>query len=814
LIPYSFNIFSNIHKKTIMIQNYLKIALRNLQRNKVYSFINIGGLALSMACGIIIFTLVKHHLSFDDFHTDADRIYRIVTEQHRDNISYVNSVPAPLGKVFREDYMFGEKVARLAVYTDQLITIKGIGEIKKIKEAEGLAFAEPEYFDIFNYPLIQGDKKTALVQPNTAIVTEKIAKKYFGTENPIGKEFFLGNKIAFTITGILKDLPENTDIKTEIYVSYPTLKSVDAWLGSDNSWGGIRDGMFCFVRLKPNVSIAEVEAVLPAYVKKYRPTSKNVHHYKLQPLKEIHFDARYGGAMEKKNLWVLALIGVFLIITACVNFINLATAQALKRAKEVGLRKVLGGVRSQLFWRFLAETAMITSFGAVVAIVLALGVLPEINQLFAIQMSINLFTDKYLAFFVFLLVAVVTFLAGAYPGLVLAGFQPVLALKGKLSQQNVGGFNTRRSLIIAQFAISQVLIIGVIVIMSQMRYAKQSDLGFDKEAIVMVPIGADSTGVVMHTLKNQFSQILGVEKVSLCRAAPASPNTWNNSIRFDNQSEEVNFRTNMKAADEDYVSTFGLELVAGKNISPSDTVRGFIVNEAFMRKLNFQSPEEIIGKMIAANGGRMVAPIVGVVKDFHEFSFHEEIGAVALMTDKRNYSNYAVKMNLKEAKNILASIEKAWTARHPDQIFEYQFLDESIARFYQTEETLFKQIQILSFIAIFIGCLGLYGLVLFMANQKSKEIGIRKVLGGSIAQILWIFGKEFALLILIAFFIAAPIGWWLMNHWLQDFKYHIEMSASIFILSIATTFVIALITVSWQSIKAAMMNPVKSLRSE
>jgi ABC-type antimicrobial peptide transport system permease subunit len=319
---------------------------------------------------------------------------------------------------------------------------------------------------------------------------------------------------------------------------------------------------------------------------------------------------------------------------------------------------------------------------------------------------------------------------------------------------------------------------------------------------------------VVHTLKNQFLQMAGVDKVSVCRAAPASSNTWNNSIRFDNQTEEVNFRTNMKAADEDYITTFGLELVAGKNISPADTVREFLVNQAFVRKLNFQSPEEIIGKMISANGGRMVAPVVGVVKDFHEFSFHEEIGAVAMMTDKGNYSNYAVKLNLKDASKILASIEKAWIAQHPDQIFEYEFLDEAIAGFYHTEEILFKQIQILSFIAIFIGCLGLYGLVLFMANQKSKEIGIRKVLGGSISHILWIFGKEFALLILIAFFIAAPIGWWAMNQWLQNFKYHIEIGVSTFVLSIATALLIALITVSWQSIKAALMNPVNSLRSE
>lgn len=797
-----------------MIRNYFKIALRNLQRNKLNVGINVAGLALSMTCCILIFSIVKYHLSFDNFHQNSDRIYRIVTEMHRDNIGYNPCVPAPLAKVLREEYNYGEKVTRIATFRNQIINVRNATENKKLKEEEGIAFTETNYFEIFNFPLLKGNLKTALSEPNTVILTENASKKYFGEENSIGKTFWLNNKIALTVTGILKDLPENTDRKTELFASYSTLKQYNNWLASDDSWGGITSGMESYILLRPNITALQVEKVMPAYVKKFRPTSKNVHHYKLQPLSDIHFNANYYGVMEKQYLWILSIIGLFLMVTACVNFINLATAQALKRSKEVGVRKVLGSVKGQIFWQFIAETTLIVVLSITVGLALSYLILPFANDFFQSKIAINLLSNYYLPLFLLALGVIVIFLSGSYPGLILAGFQPVVALKGKISQQNIGGLNTRRSLIVAQFAISQVLIIGIIVIMSQMKYAKQSDLGFDKEAMIMIPIGADSTGVVMKTLKKQFLQISGVEKVSLCVDAPASENTWNNAIGFGNQAEEVNFRTNMKSADEDYLETFGLELVAGKNIYPSDTVREFLVNETLIRKLNLKSPKDAIGKMITANGGSMVAPIVGIVKDFHERSFHEEIGAVAIMTSKENYENFAIKINMKNAKATLASIEKAWSARHPDEIFEYQFLDDNIAKFYQIEDKILSLIQFFSFVAIFIGCLGLYGLVSFMVVQKTKEIGIRKVLGGSISQILMIFGKEFSILIGIAFLIASPIAWYFMNQWLKNYEYQIDISPLFFLYTIGFTFGIALLTVSYQAIKAALMNPVKSLKTE
>ncbi|GAB3698881.1 ABC transporter permease [Spirosoma flavus] len=798
----------------IMLRNYLKIAFRNLSRNKSYATINVLGLALGMTCAILIFTLVSYHLSFDNFHADADRIYRLVTEQHRETVHYSRSVPSPLGKAFRNDYTFGEKVARVATFDDVLITLESGQDRQKYQEEHGVAFVETDFFDIFNYPLLKGDKATVLTQPNTAIMTERMARKYFGDANAINKTFHVDNKVSFRITGILRDLPINTDRRTEIYVSYNTLKQFDEWMASDDAWGGITSAMQCYVKLRPGVAPTQVESLLPAYVKKYRAKSKNVHVYKLQPLTDMHFDARYGGTMTKTNLWVLSLIGLFLIITACVNFVNLATAQALNRSKEVGVRKVLGSIRGQLFWQFISETGLITVTAVVLAVVLSMLTLPYVNDWFQSRVHINLLTDWRLTLFILAATLFVIFFSGSYPGLIIARFQPVMALKGKLSQQNIGGFNIRRSLIVTQFAISQMLIIGVIVIANQMRYAKQSDLGFNKDAVVMLPIATGSNPQTMHTLTDRLSNVSGVKNVSLCRAAPSSSSNWTTSPTYDNRAEPENFNINVRAADDHYVPIFELDLVAGRNIFPSDSIKEFLVNEMFAKKLNLKSSDEALGKMLSLNGGRMKGQIVGIIKDFHDLSFHEAINAVCIGSDMDNYDYYAVKIDLANTQQTLAALDKTWSEMHPDQVYSYEFLDDQIAEFYETESLMLKLIQAFAAMAIFIGCLGLYGLVSFMASQKTKEIGIRKVLGSSTGQIIWIFAKEFSRLILIAFIVAAPVAWYVMSAWLKNFQFQIGIGADVFIIAIVATFGIAFLTVGYQATKAALMNPIKSLRSE
>lgn len=797
-----------------MLKTYLKIAYRNLIRNKTYGALNIIGLALSISCCLLIFALVKYHLSFDNFHHDSARIYRFVTEQHRDVVTYSRGVPPAFGNAFRNDYSFGEKTARIASFDEEQISITTNNGIKKFKEAAGPAFAEAEYFDIFNFPLKSGNPKTALQEPNTAIITENIARKYFGDVDPMNKVIRIGNKIDCKITGVLRNLPANSDERAEVFVSWPTLKLYNNWVGSNEAWGGITSNLQTFVLLRRNVSPAEVENVLPAYVKKFRPRNKNVHHYKLQPLSEMHFDARYGGVMDKESIWILSFIGLFLIVTACVNFVNLATAQALRRSKEVGIKKVLGSLRRSLFWQFIAETGLITVAATVLAIFLSYLLLPFVNDLFSSQITINFLKDWQLLLFIPLLIVVVTALAGFYPGLILSGFRPIAALKGKISMQQIGGFNIRRGLIVTQFSISLVLIISMIVITMQMEYAQEADPGFQKDAIVMVPFGADSMDISVTSLKNTIAAIPGVEKVSLCYAAPASNENWFNSVRFDNRPEYEEFRVNMKSADDQYLSAFGLKLVTGRNIFPSDTVREMLVNEQMVSKLGLNSPDEVIGKKMEFDGGSKIATIVGVVRDFHDQSFHENINAVCLTTLSDMYSGYAVKINPQQINAVLKQVESAWNTMYPLKMYEHHFLDTRIAEFYETEAVMLKLIRVFSCIAIFIGCLGLYGLVAFMVSQKTKEIGIRKVLGSSVPEILWIFGKEFTVLIAVAFLIAAPLGWWLMNSWLQDFKFHIQIGPWVFVLAALLIGIITAITVGWQSMKAAGMNPVKSLRSE
>lgn len=795
-----------------MLKNYFKIAYRNLQRSKAYTFINVCGLALGITCAILIFMLVRYHLSFDNFHTKSDRIYRLITEFHEETIVQENGVPSPLGKAFRNDFAFSEKTARVVTYDHQLISLPNSKDHLKFEEKEGLAYAEPEFFEIMNFPLLEGDKKTVLANPNSAILTEKLAIKYFGKSNAIGQTIRVNNGTNYKVTGILKDFPVTTDRRQEMYLSYENLKDENAWLAGD-SWGGVYSGSQCFVLLKEGITQDIVEKALPAISKKYySPKDAVTFQFKLQPLSDIHFNSELGGYMEKKNLWALAFIGIFLIVTACVNFINLATAQALSRSKEIGVRKVLGSRKSQLFWQFIAETALITGFAVSIALILCYTILPYVNTLFESQLAISILSDTYLLAFLTGLTLIVTFCSGSYPGLILAGFQPIAALKGKFSQKNVGGFTLRRGLVVAQFAISQILIIGTIVIANQMRFSQKTDLGFKKDAIIMLPV-PDNSISKMSTLRARISQLPGVENTTFCLAAPASESENSTKVKFDSRQEEELFSINLKYADDQYVPTFGLKIIAGRNIVPSDTVREFLVNEMMVKKFKLKSSEDIIGKKLSVDGGRRFVTIVGVVKDFHNSSFRQSIVPVGIVSRHQDYQNFAVNINAQSMIPTLESIEKLWSETYPEYVYKSEFLDDRIAKFYQLDNLMLQLIQAFAVIAIFIGCLGLYGLVSFMATQKTKEIGVRKVLGASIGNILWIFGKEFVRLLLIAFVIASPLAWWVMRGWLQEFQYKAEFGIGIFLAALAVTLFIAVVTVGYRSVSAALRNPVKSLNN-
>ncbi len=800
-----------------MFKSYFKIGWRNLKRNRGFAIINVVGLSLSIACAILIFKLVVYHLSFDNFHANTNRIHRIVSEFHYEVPEYTPGVPQPLGKAFLNDFSFAEKVARIRSFRTVKISLPDEKEDKKFQEENLVAFSEPTFFQIFNFPLVYGDQSHLLTEPNTAIITQSIAKKYFGTEEALNKIIRINSfdvDVDFKITGILEDIPDNSHRKEQVYLHYTNLKDFNAKMASDDNWGSVSGSMQCFVLLKPDITRVLVDKAFPAFIKKYYDDEdEKVTVFKLQPLSDIHFNPIFGGSINKTYLFAMTLIGFFLVVTACVNFINLATAQALNRSKEVGVRKVLGSKRSNLFFQFMTETFLITSIALILGYGMAKLVLPFINALFKIQLSLTLLQQWQVPAFILTVLLFVVILAGSYPGFLLSRFHPVNALKRELSQKDVGGFSLRKVLIVTQFAISQMIIIDVLVIEGQMHYSKTLDLGFTQEATVMLPIPV-SDMTKMNTLRARLEEVSGVERSSLCFEAPASSANSFTSVRFDNHVKDEPFEINLKDADDRYVSTFGLKLIGGRDLLPADSTREFLVNETFTKKLGYTSPYDVIGKKLSVNGGKLMGPIVGVVQDFYNNSLHEAISPICLMINYNRFKYCAVKMQVQYTPAALRELEKIWTAVYPDQVFAYNFVDERIAGFYTQDTVMLSLVKAFATIAIIIACLGLYGLVSFMTSKRTKEIGIRKVLGAGVHDILWLFGKEFMLLLSIAFVIAAPISWTTMNTWLQSFVYRIQVNPSSFLWAIACTLAAAAITVAYHALKSALSNPVKSLRSE
>jgi putative ABC transport system permease protein len=790
-----------------MLTNYFKIGWRNLLKRKGFAAINIAGLALGFCCSILIFLFINHHLQFDKFHHDAERIYRVVTEEHIDVISYSASVPPGFSNTFKADYPQVEKSSKIVSWEEELVTINESTKLKK-----SICFTENDFFDILNFPLVN-NARISLKDPNTAFITEQAAKNMFGDQDPVGKTFQLGGLETISIIGVMKDIPATSVIKGDLFISFETLKNYDAFLASEG-WNGINTNLQCFTKLRPGHNTDEIEKGIAGYVRKFRPNSKNVHEYRLQALSDIHFDPRYAGGINPRTLWAFGAIGLFLLIVASINFINISTAQSVSRSKEVGMRKVMGSTKSSLFWQFITETFLMTVFAFVISLGIVTAVLPYFNSLFGLELSTqDLLTPAFSIFSTSLLLGI-AFFSGSYPGVVLARIAPLLALKGKVTQQHTGGLLTRRILVITQFTISIVLIIVTIGINKQIHFAVNSDLGYHKSEmlIVTLPDGGDSDKHI--SLKNEIAQLTGVEKVTACFGSPgASESEWSTSVRYDNRPETEEFGLQMKMADVDYLSTFGLELVAGRNFIEKDTVDEVVVNETFAKKLNLKSPEELLGKPIAASGQYIQGTIVGVVKDFHDGDFHQAINAVCI-APKKSFQELAIKINMTHASDLIQAIGNSWSNAYPEFIFEYEFLDDRVAKLYASDQRILSLTRLFSGLAIFIGTLGIYGLIMFLVAQKSKEIGIRKLLGGSVSHILVLVTHDFARLLAVAGVVASPLAWYLMNRWLENYTFKTQISWWVFALALGIVAMITLITISYQALKAAFANPVDSLKNE
>jgi len=814
-----------------MIRNYFKTSFRNLVRNKGYAFINIAGLATGIAVCMMIFIIIQYQTSFDAFHPKKDRAYRVLTEYHHEdaaNITYDKSVPYPMPVALKAGFPAIEEVAPVfASHNDELIVAGDNGAPQKhFKEERGLFFTEPSFFNIFNFPLLAGSYES-LKETNTVLLTKETAEKYFGDwklamgqtlKLQSGGFMFDHSTEVLKVTGILATIPANTDFQMKLVVSMGT-SYLGTLMKESTKWNETAPDFGCYILMLPNTSADNFNQQLAAYAKKVK-SAENKDSYIIQPVNNIHYDTQTGNysnkAISHQLLNVLWLIAAFILAIACVNFINLSTAQAVNRSKEVGVRKVLGSNKFQLQIQFIVETFLIVIIAVILAAGITLIAMPYINRLLELSLSFSILNSSTIILFLAAVTVAVTVLAGFYPSIVLSRFNPITALKSKLSAGTTKGISLRRGLVVFQFIIAQALIIGTLIIVKQMDYFMNQPLGFDKDAIVNIPYRIDSIRISkMDYIKQKLLSINGVQAVSFSSNTPVEDanDTWS-TLKFNHAIKEEDFKAITKFADEEYVPAYKLTLIAGRNLQPSKMTREFLVNESLMKSLGIKNPDDMLNKEISIWNDNIKCPVVGVLKDFNDRSFRNSPAPLLIATNVTMYNQATIKLATTNIAGTMQSIKTLWEQTLPGFMFESRFLDDKIESFYKQENQLAQLYKIFAAIAIFLSCLGLYGLASFMAVQRVKEVGIRKVLGASTAGIVYLFTREFVILIAIAFAIAAPIAWYYMHSWLQDYVYRISISWWLFAIGGLAAVVIALTTISFQAIKAARANPVKSLRTE
>lgn len=788
-----------------MIRNYLIIAFRNIRRNLGYVSINVMGLTLSIACCLVIFLITKNELSYDTYHQKADRIYRVTLN----GLDFNPSVSMAVAPALRTDFPELEQVTQVWHQREGIVTLGTTRYIEK-----GYAFADEHFARVFDYQWLAGDPKTALLAPNSVVLTESLARKYFGRDDPMGKVIQVDDMAGLKVTGLIKDLPGNTHFPFIFLISFETIKPQ-----LENAMKNFFQimGANAYVVLPEHYNIKQVTSRLPAFIaKNWGNDIAKEAQLLMQPLQEIHFDQRYSGGgatptTSRNTFLALGIVGLLIIITACINFVNLATAQAIKRAKEVGVRKALGANRIQLIRQFLGETSFLVLLAVILGCVAAYLFLPNVSQWLDIKITTSQLFQPGVIGLLVVLTTLIILTAGLYPAFVQSAFQPVNSMKSVAGNIPGKGLTLRKGLVFVQFAISQILIIGTLVVATQMDYFKNHDLGFNKEAVVSFRVPDDKKREV---LREQLSANPGVKDLSFSSGAP-SYNT--NFAPFKSPARGITKDdvTELKHIDERFMDMFGIKLLAGEKIrinNPADTTRYIVVNETFIHKLGINRPQDAVGEQVTVNGRN--CSIQGVVQDFQSESKHKNRRPCVLRYLPQGFFTASVKLQPAGMHKAISQIEKDWSALFPDRLFQYEFLDDHIAALYKQEEKIYTAFRLFSSLAILIGCLGLYGLVAFTAVQRTKEVGIRKVMGASLVHIVALFAKEFFVLIIIAFLVAAPVAYFVMHSWLENFAYQVDIGSSIFIIAIATSFIIAAATIAHQSLKAALANPLKSLRME
>jgi len=803
-----------------MFRNYFKTAFRSLRANKVYSFITVAGLGVGIAVCLVIFLFISYEQSFDTFHSKSARIYRVLIKgapTPDKETRYGAGVPFPVPWAIKHDLPDWTTSAAFMLDDIQLMPLDKAGNPEKFKEKTGVLLVQPAFFSIFDFHLVAGDPATVLTDRMSVVMTQSTAERFFGDwRQAVGRTIKFQDHDVFKVTGVMADVPGNSDFnKVHLLFNYAivnTEKSTD--------WWSVDAEHEVYVLLPEHVSLATADRQLDALSKKYQtPDDKNTQ--VLEPLAAVHFSVKQenfsGRTISAERIRTLWLIAGFILLIACVNFINIATAQAVNRAKEVGVRKVMGSNRGQLRLQFLLEAFLLVVVSVVLAVLLTALCMGPISKNLDMPVSLHLFEQGPVLLFLGVTTVVVTLLAGIYPALVLSGFNPITALRAKLAARSSSGITLRRGLVVLQFVIAQALIIGTLLVLRQLNYFTHQSIGFDKQALIAVPFPGDSVSISkLNFLRDRIMAVKGVEQVSFNNAVPAalSSDNWWTDFSFDHSKKDAGIAAIRKWVDANYISTYGMKLVAGRNITTTDSVREFLINETLARKLGYSDPQKILNREINLWNGWAVGAIVGVVRDFHPTSMKDSLSGVFMLNFKRGFSNASIKLDGRDLIGSVAALEKIWSATYPDYVFEYQFLDEKIASFYKDEARLSLFYQVFALIAIFLSCLGLYGLASFMAAQRLKEVGIRKVLGATAANIVYLFSREFVVLISIAFVISAPIAWYFVHAWAQQYVFRIPISGWIFVGGGGIALLIALMTVSFQAIRAANSNPIISLKSE
>lgn len=794
-----------------MFKNYLKIAFRNLWRHKTFSIINILGLAVGISACFLIYLYVHLETSYDNFHSKADRIYRVVTDTKTPTETISEGLTTtPIAINLKKDFPEVEDAVRLG--RDGFLVRKG--DIK-FQEEESV-MADSTFFNVFDFPLVAGDKNTALKQPMSIVLSQTAAKKYFGHTNPMGQTVLLtGAAIPATITGIMKDIPENSQIQADMLVSMSSFKQIYGRPTTDSEWTNHNN--YTYLLLKPHTDAKALEKKFPAFMEFHHgEQAKQLQmqdYLSLEPLRDVYLKSKRDGFVRGNinNVYIFSIIAVFILLIACINFINLTTARSAERAKEVGIRKVVGAARLQLTKQFIGESIIICLIAFGLSVLLSSLALPLFNHLAGKQISSSIFNNPLHIISLLLVSTGTGMLAGVYPSLVLSSFKPVSVLKGRFST-STRGLILRKGLVVFQFTLSIFLITGTIIVYRQLNYMRSQDLGFNKDQEIIINTNFDKN---KDAFKQSLASIPGVLSTTYSSSVPGSSNNSAYS-KVQNKAGEMQ-KTNLDLyfVDFDYIKQYDLKVVAGRAFSrdfPTDSTQAMMINESAARILGYNTPQEAVGRNFDQWGRK--GKIIGVLKDFHYKSLQQRIQPLTMRMERGGFSTISIKVSTVNIQSTIKAIEKKWRRIIPNRPFEYTFLNDYFNQQYRAEVNFGNLFFNFAVLAIFISCLGLLGLSSYSTIQRTKEIGVRKVLGASVSNIVNLLSVDFIKLVLIAFAIAAPIAWFGMHQWLQDFAYHTNISWWVFVLAGLCSILIAFFTISFQAIKAAIMNPVKSLRAE